>query len=82
MGLRHISQCGSSYAKYIDMINILNHKMVGWLSLTSHRQRGHLETAPPFTVPCEGRPQDVYVTINKGQVTKNSTQYENTKSNF
>ena len=20
-----------------------------------HRQRGHLETAPPFTVPCEGR---------------------------
>ena len=29
--------------------------MVGWLCLTSHRQRGHLETAPPFTVPCEGR---------------------------
>ena len=27
---------------------------VGWLCLTSHRQRGHLETAPPFTVPCEG----------------------------
>ena len=26
-----------------------------WLCLTSHRQRGHLETAPPFTVPCEGR---------------------------
>ena len=26
----------------------------GWLCLTSHRQRGHLETAPPFTVPCEG----------------------------
>ena len=24
-------------------------------SFTSHRQRGHLETAPPFTVPCEGR---------------------------
>ena len=29
--------------------------LVGWLCLTSHRQRGHLETAPPFTVPCEGR---------------------------
>ena len=28
--------------------------MVGWLYLTSHRQRGHLEMAPPFTVPCEG----------------------------
>ena len=28
---------------------------VGWLCLTSHRQRGHLETAPPFIVPCEGR---------------------------
>ena len=25
-----------------------------WLCLTSHRQLGHLETAPPFTVPCEG----------------------------
>ena len=29
--------------------------LVGWLCLTSHRQRGHLETAPPFTVPCKGR---------------------------
>ena len=29
--------------------------MVGWLCLTSHRHRGHLETAPPFTAPCEGR---------------------------
>ena len=29
--------------------------MVGWLCLTSDRQRGDLETAPPFTVPCEGR---------------------------
>ena len=28
--------------------------LVGWLCLTSNRQRGHLETAPPFTVPCEG----------------------------
>ena len=28
--------------------------LVGWLCLTSHRQRGHLETAPPLTVPCEG----------------------------
>ena len=27
----------------------------GWLCLASHRQRGHLETAPTFTVPCEGR---------------------------
>ena len=22
---------------------------------TSHQQRGHLETAPQFSVPCEGR---------------------------
>ena len=28
---------------------------VGWLIFTSHRQRGHLETASPFSVPCEGR---------------------------
>ena len=27
--------------------------LVGWLCLTSHRQQGNLETAPPFTVPCE-----------------------------
>ena len=27
----------------------------GWLCFTSHLQRGHLETAHPFTVPCEGR---------------------------
>ena len=30
-------------------------KKNGWLCLTSHRQRGHYETAPPFTVLCEGR---------------------------
>ena len=30
--------------------------LVGWLLFTSHRQRGHiLETAPPFTVHCQGR---------------------------
>ena len=29
--------------------------MVGWMCLTSHRQRGHSETAPPLTVPSEGR---------------------------
>ena len=29
--------------------------LVGWLCFTSHRQRGHLETAPQFTVPCKGR---------------------------
>ena len=25
------------------------------MCLTSLQQRGHLEMAPPFTVPCEGR---------------------------
>ena len=29
--------------------------LVGWLCFTSHRQQCHLETAPPFTVPCQGR---------------------------
>ena len=28
---------------------------VGLLCFTSQRQRGYLETAPPFTVPCDGR---------------------------
>ena len=30
-------------------------EMVDWLCFTSHRQRDHLETAHPFTVPCEER---------------------------
>ena len=29
--------------------------LVGCLGFTSNRQRGHLEMAPPFNVPCEGR---------------------------
>ena len=29
--------------------------LVGWLCFTPNRQRGHLETARPFTVPCKGR---------------------------
>ena len=44
---------------YLDLTNVLHLWLTiskyGWLCLTSHRQRGHLETAPPFTVPCEGR---------------------------
>ena len=34
--------------------NLYKILLVGWLCLTSHRQRGHLETVPPFSVPCEG----------------------------
>ena len=30
-------------------------RLVGWFCFTSHRQQGHLERAPPFTVPCKGR---------------------------
>ena len=29
------------------------------LCFTSLQQRGHLETTPPFTVPCEGREASV-----------------------
>ena len=39
---------------YHDYRSFLS-KNDGWLCFTSHRQRGHLETAPIFTVPCEGR---------------------------
>ena len=38
-----------------EIVLDIRYMLVGWLCLTSHRQRGHLETAPPFTVPCEGR---------------------------
>ena len=30
-------------------------RLVGWLCFMSHQQGGHLEKAPPFTVPCKGR---------------------------
>ena len=40
--------------------NLYDVLLVGWLCLTSHRQRGHLETAPPLTFPCEGRELDKY----------------------
>ena len=42
------------------MLLNLQYWLVGWLCLTSHRQRGHLETAPPFTVPCEGCEAPMY----------------------
>ena len=38
--------------------NTLNQRQqvgFGWLCFKSHRHRGHLETAPPFTVPYEVR---------------------------
>ena len=38
------------------------------LCFTSLQQRGHLETAPPFTVPCEGRKLGKY-TIPTGNPT-------------
>ena len=34
--------------------NVRHKSVVGWLCFTSHQQQGHLETSPPFTVPCEG----------------------------
>ena len=41
-----------SYQNACTSIKIL---LAGWLCLTFHRQIGHLETVPSFTVPCEGR---------------------------
>ena len=40
---------------HISVQDCCSHRldMVGWLCLAS--LRGHLETAPPFTVPCKGR---------------------------
>ena len=43
------------YSKSFYFVELNVSCLVGWLCLTSHQQRGHLETAPPFTVPCEGR---------------------------
>ena len=56
--LRSIARVGYCFSvkrcKAFDAENHSNDWLVGWLCFTSHRQRGHLETAPPFTVPCEG----------------------------
>ena len=38
--------------------------LVGWLSFTSHQQRGHLDTAPQFTVPYEGHEARFYTVPN------------------
>ena len=38
-----------------DIPKYKNKTLIGLVCFTSHRQRGHLKTAPPFTVPCEGR---------------------------
>ena len=35
--------------------------LVGWLCFMSHRQRGHLETAPPFTVPNAKEVKPIYI---------------------
>ena len=58
----HLDPCGQDIARTIwprmlklSVYTLYGKRLVGWLCLTSHRQRGHLETAPPFTVPCEGR---------------------------
>ena len=48
-----VGQTGDNFALMKTFFSVK--PQIGWLCLTSHRQRGYLETAPPFTVPCEGR---------------------------
>ena len=47
------------FIHYIEVGRLFYSSYIGWsvglLCFTSHRQRGHLETEPPFTVPSEGR---------------------------
>ena len=52
-------------------------KLVGWLCFTSHRQRDHLEMAPPFTVPCEGCKARLYTvpTGNRTLARRVAVQY-------
>ena len=45
------------------VFHIQTRRVSGWsvvFNAQSHRQRGHLGTAPPFTVPCEGREAQVF----------------------
>ena len=50
---RNDSQCTLNMNSFITKLGATG--SVGWLCFTSHQQRGHLEMAPLFTVPCEGR---------------------------
>ena len=47
----YYNRSGPSYHKAI----LTRHQSNCWWRLASHQQQGHLETAPPFTVPSEGR---------------------------
>ena len=40
----------------------ISHKPPGWLCLTSHRQRGHLETAPPLIHRSDREWNSIYLT--------------------
>ena len=40
---------------FLTVIKCCTEYLFVCLRFTSLQQRGHLETAPPFTVPCEGR---------------------------
>ena len=48
-GKHRSSYCSLSWARLVPV------SFCQQYCFTSHRQRGHLETVPPFTVPCEGR---------------------------
>ena len=51
-----------------DVMSIHLKWLIGSMCFTSHRQRVHLETAPPLTVPCEGSEARFY-TIPSGNRT-------------
>ena len=40
--------------RYSFSYSMIFTNLIGRLCFMSHRQRGHLGMAPPFTVPCEG----------------------------
>ena len=54
IALKHFCICFFKI-QYVTILRFIYIFTECWLCLTSHRQRGHLETAPPFTVPCDGR---------------------------
>ena len=55
---------------------LLKFLLVGWLCFTSHRQRGHLETAPPCTVPCKGREAWQSITLPLGHTSSLLLRYK------
>ena len=50
----YVFEAKEFFSQNLNNIGV-TYRLVSWLCLPSHQERGHLETAPQFTVSCKGR---------------------------